>query len=71
MQSFTADFGGTEIYEPMLKAINDIEGGPNIKKQIFLLTDGDVSSPESVIKLAKDSQKFVSIHSFGIGNGCN
>lgn len=43
-----------------------------ISKRIFLLTDGDVSSPSSVIELAgSSSERNASIHSFGLGNGCN
>jgi hypothetical protein len=44
-----------------------------MKTKIFLLTDGDVSSPQTVIELAKGgaSSGGASIHSFGLGNGCN
>ena len=39
LEAFSADYGGTEIYEPLRSAFDvDIEAG--FKKRIFLLTDG-------------------------------
>lgn len=45
-----ADMGGTQIYNPLFKILQNkvIEGYP---KQIFLLTDGDVSNTDKVIEL--------------------
>lgn len=39
----SADYGGTEIYDPLLKLLKDqiVEGYP---RHIFLLTDGDVEN---------------------------
>jgi len=39
------------------------------RKKIFLLTDGEVSQPDQVIKLGKESQSY--IHTFGIGRDCS
>ena len=38
-------------------------------KKIFLLTDGEVSSPEEVINLARTSE--CRVHSFGVGRDCS
>jgi hypothetical protein len=38
-------------------------------KKIFLLTDGEVSNPEQVINLARNSE--CRVHSFGVGRDCS
>lgn len=40
-------------------------------KKIFLLTDGEVSNPQSVIQLARENADLARIHSFGVGYGCS
>lgn len=52
--------GGTEIYEPLRSAVeklanHTVKNGVqvNLKKKIFFLTDGEVSSPEIVIDYAR------------------
>jgi hypothetical protein len=62
--------GGTEIEEPLeniLKA-KVIEGYP---KQIFLLTDGEVSDTEKVIDLVRRNIKYSRVHTIGIGSGAS
>jgi uncharacterized protein with von Willebrand factor type A (vWA) domain len=50
VKGFSADFGGTEIYEPLESAVNKLTtGGHRSLKKVFLLTDGEVSSPERVV----------------------
>jgi hypothetical protein len=49
-KSMDADLGGTEIYNPLQK-ICKTKAFPGYPKQIFLLTDGDVSDTEGVIAL--------------------
>jgi hypothetical protein len=65
-----ADMGGTEIYNPLLRILQNkvIDGYP---KQIFLLTDGGVSNTEGVIQLVGREVKYSRCHSIGIGNGCS
>ena len=46
--SYSADYGGTEILQPIKSATRMSNEG--YKKRIFLLTDGDVSSPQKVIQ---------------------
>ena len=70
----SADMGGTEIYEPLQSVIQKMATiGERSVKKLFLLTDGEVSSPDRVIELArtaanKDNCK---IHTFGIGRDCS
>jgi len=62
--------GGMEIERPLeniLKA-NVIEGYP---KQIFLLTDEEVSNIESVIELVRKNIKYSRVHTIGIGDGAS
>ncbi len=42
-------------------------------KKVFLLTDGEVSKPEKVVKLASRLAKrdFTEIYTFGIGRDCS
>lgn len=65
ISEFSADMGGTEIYRP-LEAIYAKALDPGFKRCIFLLTDGDVSSPEMVVKLIENNQNKGKIFSFGI-----
>lgn len=44
---------------------------PMRNKKIFLLTDGAVTNPDSVIQLARASADNARIHSFGVGYGCS
>ena len=66
----SANLGGTQIYFPLQDILKSpiIEGHP---KQIFLLTDGEVSDTDAVIKLVKENIKYSRVHCIGIGNGCS
>ena len=44
------------------------EGHP---RQIFLLTDGEVSDTKQVINLVGSHCKYSRVHTIGIGNGCS
>ena len=66
----SGNMGGMEIERPLeniLKA-NVIEGYP---KQIFLLTDEEVSNIESVIELVRKNIKYSRVHTIGIGDGAS
>jgi hypothetical protein len=41
------------------------------RKKIFLLTDGVISQPETVINLIKCNINRGNVHTFGIGFGCD
>ena len=60
--------GGTEIYQP-LKKIYSWKKDPAYPVNIFLITDGEVDSPQSVIQLIKKNATNARCHSFGIGSG--
>ncbi|XP_062620555.1 von Willebrand factor A domain-containing protein 5A-like [Saccostrea cucullata] len=64
-----ADMGGTEIYKPLeevfrTKPIN------SYARQIFLLTDGEVSNVSKIVDLVR-RQKNTRVFTFGIGYGCS
>jgi hypothetical protein len=74
VQGFAADCGGTQIYEPMNTAFNEKLPAGIDQKRIFMLTDGAVSSPQSVIELIRqrcEKDDTVRVYSFGIGHGCS
>ena len=49
VRRFSANFGGTNIHSPLKKAL-DMKSTKT--KRIFILTDGQVGSPQSVWDLA-------------------
>lgn len=56
--------GGTEIYQPLKSVVETLattvvrDGKPvALKKKIFFLTDGEVSTPETVIGLAEKARR--------------
>ena len=72
LERFSADFGGTQIYEPVQSAFNvDVEAG--FKKRIFLLTDGQVGNTSAIVKLIEDQcskADDTKVFSFGMGGSC-
>ncbi|EAR93851.2 type A von willebrand factor domain protein (macronuclear) [Tetrahymena thermophila SB210] len=70
ISKYKADLGGTEIYKPLKNVFvqNKIQG---YNKQVFLLTDGEVDSPEQVISLIRKNNKFSRVHSIGFGSGAD
>jgi uncharacterized protein with von Willebrand factor type A (vWA) domain len=70
ISKFKADLGGTEIEAPLRSILQSpvIEGYP---KQIFLLTDGEVTNTQRVIDLVHAHTKYSRVHTIGIGNGAS
>ena len=66
----SANMGGTNILAPLSYAIDRIAPGEK-QTRIFMLTDGQVSDPEAVIKKSNTGKENVRVHTFGIGNGCD
>jgi len=64
--------GGTEIFEP-LKKILDSPRTSEMRRQIFVLTDGAVYNTNELINLAKEKaiQTNSRIHTFGVGRGAS
>jgi len=70
VQTFGADMGGTEMletFEDLFKQDEKIQEG--VQRQIFLLTDGEVSNTQDVIDLVQKHSGKNRIFSFGIGQG--
>ena len=66
-RSMAADFGGTELLNPLqyLKDRPPIRGR---SRQIFLLTDGEISNTAEVIELCQSMSSTTRIFSFGLGS---
>ncbi|KXJ25777.1 von Willebrand factor A domain-containing protein 5A [Exaiptasia diaphana] len=65
-----ANLGGTEILDPL----RDVFSQPVIKgypRQIFLLTDGEVSNTQQVIELVRANSTNARCFTFGIGEGAS
>eukprot|EP00826_Nyctotherus_ovalis_P020298 TRINITY_DN1635_c0_g5_i1.p1 TRINITY_DN1635_c0_g5~~TRINITY_DN1635_c0_g5_i1.p1 ORF type:complete len:575 (+),score=109.59 TRINITY_DN1635_c0_g5_i1:316-2040(+) len=65
-----ADMGGTEIYAPLEKVFSK-PVDHFYPRSIFLLTDGDVCNPGSVINLIRNNAHNTRVHTFGIGSGAS
>ncbi|KAL3888727.1 hypothetical protein ACJMK2_001090 [Sinanodonta woodiana] len=65
-----ADMGGTEILRPLEHVFKQklIENYP---RQLFVLTDGEVSNTEDIIKLAKSNSQHTRVFTVGIGHGAS
>ena len=65
--SISADLGGTEMYEPLDAVLrsNVIQG---YARQVFVLTDGEISNTDQVIQLVQGNNKTNRVFSLGIGN---
>jgi len=48
-----------------------LKENPHMPKMVYLLTDGDVSNPKSVIALAKKNNKRCRTYTIGLGNGAS
>ena len=69
IETFDANLGGTEIYQPLKSIFDDLSGDQNLNKHVYLLTDGCVFNPQEVINLIQDNNKMFTTHTFGIGDG--
>ena len=65
-KSMDADFGGTEILPP-LKYLKDHPPVKGRSREIFVLTDGEVSNTDEVIELCRSMSSDTRIFSFGLG----
>jgi len=70
VKTFDADMGGTEMlrtFEDLFKQDKAVPNG--VQRQVFLLTDGEVSNTQEVIDLVGEHSEKNRIFSFGIGEG--
>ena len=72
MSRFEANFGGTEIYQPMDKIFSFGKPKDCQETHIFLLTDGSVGDTERIVQLVKKHSNLQQrVHTFGIGSGAS
>eukprot|EP00741_Cyanophora_paradoxa_P006049 tig00000981_g5867.t1 len=65
-----ADLGGTELLLP-LEAVFAGPPDPLFPRQVFILTDGEVSNTEQVIRLVRRHAAEARVFSVGIGSGAS
>ena len=70
LKKIKADLGGTEIY-PALDHVLKMPLVNGLRRDLLLLTDGEVANDEKVIELAREHRNDARIFSFGIGYGSN
>jgi von Willebrand factor A domain-containing protein 5 len=71
VKKFDADFGGTEIYQPLEKIFSRATTSTDLGKHVYLITDGAVFNPQDVIDLVRANNNHFNVHTFGIGNGAS
>ncbi|KAJ5080791.1 von willebrand factor a domain-containing protein 5a [Anaeramoeba ignava] len=69
-ENLQADLGGTEIGNVLNEVFqtNPVDG---YSRQIFLLTDGDVSNTSEVIQIVQKNSQLARVFTFGIGHGAS
>lgn len=69
---FEASYGGTEILDPLQECFN-LNKLQNYQRNIFLLTDGDVSNVNQIVSLIQSRcvSKAARLFSVGVGSGCS
>ena len=73
LQYFGSDFGGTDILGPLMAAFT-LPQAENVKRRVFLLTDGSVGNGHEItqfIKTSCEQNDNLKVFSFGIGSGCD
>merc|ERR1719334_1716368 len=64
----SANYGGTEIYSPLRNIFQQAKPAPSYLRQIFVLTDGEVSNASSIITLVNQNNAQGRVFSLGIGS---
>lgn len=69
VQNMDADLGGTELYNPISDIFkNKAKYG---KREVFILTDGQVSDMEKIINLVAQNSNQNRCNTIGFGSGCD
>ena len=66
LSSFAADYGGNNMYAPLVYAQDQMNSGK--KKRIFLLTDGYEHTADQVIQRTQQYAETIRTFSFGVSN---
>ena len=66
IKNMGADLGGTELLTPLLW-LKERKPSENGVRQIFLLTDGEVSNVSEVTNICREMATYTRIFSFGLG----
>ena len=66
-----ADLGGTELYPALSHILNEMPLWNGIRRDLIVLTDGEVVNEEEIISLGRRHRKKARIFSFGIGYGAS
>lgn len=64
-----ANLGGTEILPALKYVFEQPASSKGHKRELFILTDGEVFNEEELMRLVKENRKNARIFSFGIGYG--
>ena len=61
---------GTNFEDPLTKILKAklLKGYP---RQLFLLTDGEVSNTDSIVNMVSENSKSCRVHGIGIGHGAS
>ena len=70
IESFSSNFGGTELFNPIASVLN-MSSDVKFPKNIFILTDGCISDVQRVLDKIKEFNYQARVHSFGIGSGAS
>ena len=69
---FEANFGGTQIYQPLADIFAKGKPSDCQASHIYLLTDGAIRDTQQVVKLVEtNSNIFQRVHTFGVGSGAS
>ena len=68
IETLDADLGGTNIYAPLSDVSFASFDNLNLRKNIFLLTDGYIDDREKTLNFIKNNNSKFHIFSIGIGN---
>jgi hypothetical protein len=71
VSQFKADMGCTELNGALNFAYDNKHSIPHVPKLVFLLTDGDVGNPDSIISLARKNSKICRTFTIGVGSGAS